>query len=81
MSPSLDFEVFCSCGHELTTRARVLLGHWPIRIVVEPCVMCVDNAKLQGRALGRTDEVAERHKKEKKRRDQHEANTRHEELY
>jgi len=55
MSPSLDFEVFCSCGRGLCNQSEVQSGRWSPKVVVEPCSRCLEEAKQEGYDLGYRD--------------------------
>jgi len=46
--PSLEFEVWCSCGNGLCNQTKGVKGG----IEVEPCEKCLEAAKEEGRDEG-----------------------------
>ena len=46
--PSIEFEVWCSCGNGLCNQTKEVKGG----IQVEPCEKCLESAREEGREEG-----------------------------
>jgi len=49
--PSVEFEVWCSCGNGLCNQTKDVKGGFE----VEPCEKCLEKAKEDGRDSGYTE--------------------------
>ena len=58
--PSLEFEVWCSCGNGLCNQTKDVMGG----IEVEPCDRCLDEARVDGHDAGYDEGYNEGNKEE-----------------
>lgn len=58
--PSLEFEVWCSCGNGLCNQTKEVRGG----IEVEPCEKCLDEARADGHDAGYDEGYNEGNKEE-----------------
>lgn len=53
--PSVEFEVWCSCGNGLCNQSKEIKGG----ITVEPCEKCLEKAREDGRDSGYNEGYSE----------------------
>ena len=47
--PEIDFSVYCKCGRILDNDTKVESGRRGVCITIEPCIVCVETARDEGR--------------------------------
>ena len=46
--PSIDFEVWCSCGVGLCTETKVVVTGRGVSLEIQPCEKCMEAARSEG---------------------------------